>query len=163
MAAEKGNQYWKMREKHGRNREFQSAGELWEKSCEYFQWVVDNPLMEAKAMSFKGESWIESVPKMRTMSIKGLCLFLGVNEKYFNDFVSNLKDDDDDFSEVITTIKDIIHQYKLEGATADLLNANIISRELGLIDKKEIDNKSSDGSMSPATHVTYEIIDPTDE
>ena len=42
---------------------------------------------------------------------------------------------------------------KFMGAAADLLNANIISRDLGLADKK--DHTSSDGSMTPSFSALY--------
>ncbi len=51
---------------------------------------------------------------------------------------------------VITRIKETIFTQKFEGASADLLNANIIARDLGLADKKDI---TSDGDK-----ITYNAI-----
>ena len=44
MQFQKGNQFWKMRETHGRNPIFETPEQLWVAACEYFQWVEDNPL-----------------------------------------------------------------------------------------------------------------------
>ena len=150
MAAPKGNQFWKARTKHGRDKLFQSSDLLWEACCEYFQWVDENPLSEDNLVTFQGMATHEPIAKMRAMTIEGLCIFLGVNSKYFNDFESALdlnKDSDKDFSEVITRVKEIIKTQKFTGAAAGLLNPNIIARDLGLADKS--DHTSSDGSMTP--------------
>ena len=52
MAAPKGNQFWKARATHGRGKIFSSPKQLWDASCEYFQWVSDNPL--GKAIVYQG-------------------------------------------------------------------------------------------------------------
>jgi len=142
--APKGNQFWKARSKHGRDKLFKSAELLWDACCEYFEWVEDHPLMEAKAFSFQGDSWIESIPKMRAMTIGGLCIFLDIDETTWRAWR-----EDNDLSTVVTRAEKIIYQQKFTGAAADLLNANIIARDLGLSDKSDIAHTSPDGSMSP--------------
>src|SRR5690554_1167607 len=137
-----GNQFWKARTKVGRPRLFASAEALWEACCEYFQWVEDNPLYEMKAFSYQGEVVQEPVAKMRAMTIDGLCLFLDIAVSTWYEW-RNV----DDFSEVVAKAESVIRSQKFAGAAADLLNANIIARDLGLADKK--DHTSSDGSMSP--------------
>ena len=77
---------------------------------------------------------------------------------YYNssDFVGNLnleKKQDRDFSQVISTIKEIIETQKFEGASAGLLNPNIIASDLGLADKKEL----SGSVENPLTLVIQEI------
>ena len=47
MGAPKGNQFWKARAKHGRDKIFKTPDALWKAACEYFEWVDDNPLEEA--------------------------------------------------------------------------------------------------------------------
>ena len=46
-----------------------------------------------------------------------------------------------DFSEVTTRVDEIIRTQKFQGAAADLLNPNIIARDLGLADKSELTGK----------------------
>lgn len=79
---------------------------------------------------------------MRAMTMMGLCFYLDIGTSTFHDYKQN-----EDFSEVIAKIEQVIFTQKFEGAAADLLNANIISRELGLADKQDL--TSSDGSMTP--------------
>lgn len=131
---------WKARSKHGRDRIFKSPEKLWESACEYFKWVDENPL--TKAIIHQGAvTGTENL--MRAMTVKGLCIFLGVNSKYFNDFNASLdltKEIDRDFSEVSIRIREIIDSQKFEGASAGLLNASIIGRDLGLTEKQETTN-----------------------
>lgn len=145
MAAPKGNQFWKARSKHGRDKIFANADILFKAAIEYFTWVSKNPL--EKAIIYQGEIAAKPEGLMRAMTIKGFCVFLGVNSKYFNDFEANLDlstEEGKDFSEVINRIKDIIDTQKFEGASAGLLNPNIIARDLGLTDKQAIEHDVTD-------------------
>jgi hypothetical protein len=126
----KGNQFWKERSTHGRKPIFASAEQLFDAACEYFQWVDDNPLK--KAVVYRGEVKEGVEPLMRAMTVEGLCLFLDIGTSTFNDYESK-----DGFSDIAIVIKNIIRTQKFEGATAGLLNANIIARDLGLSDKTE--------------------------
>ena len=135
MAAPTGNQFWNRRNKHGRERLFESADLMWEAACEYFQWCVDNPLI---SIEYYGKDAIQcEVPKVRAFTMHGLCLYLDCNTAYFRQFKSNLKETDNDFSTVITRIEETVYNQKFEHAAAGFLNANIISRDLGLTDKSE--------------------------
>ncbi len=136
-----GNQFWKLRSKHGRDKLFATPQLLWEAACEYFQWVQDNPLYETKVFNYQGIITSTEVPVMRAMTMRGLCFFLNCNEAYFRNFKSANKDEHE-FLEVIENIKTVIYQQKFEGAAGNLLNANIIARELGLADKKEVTGKT---------------------
>ena len=158
-----GNKFWQQRSKHGRGRLFKSADLLWEAACEYFQWCDDNPWVKVEQiksapkidsaifmmdnvdnkalMEVMNNSLVE-LPTARPYTIQGLCSYLdGINVGYFNDFEESLKDKTDnaskDFSVVITRIRETIYQQKFEGATVGAFNATIISRDLGLTDKKD--------------------------
>ncbi len=133
-----GNQFWKMRSKHGRDKLFATPEELWIAACEYFQWVEDNPLHETKLFQHQGVVVKEVVPIMRAMTLGQLCFYLNCNEAYFRQFKARLTDKDDGFSTVIADIENVIYTQKFQGASGNLLNANIISRDLGLADKKEV-------------------------
>lgn len=67
------------------------------------------------------------------MTIGGMCVFLGIAESTWHAWRKSRPD----LSEVITRAEQIIRQQKFEGAAAELLNANIIAREIGLADKTE--------------------------
>lgn len=133
-----GNQFWKMRAKHGRDTLFATPEDLWTAACEYFQWVEDNPLQETKVFQHQGAIVTEKVPIMRAMTLRALCFYLNCDESYFRKFKSTITEDKKDFFTVIANIETVIYNQKFEGAAGNLLNANIISRDLGLADKKEV-------------------------
>lgn len=133
----KGNQFWKARTTIGREKLFETPELLWDAACEYFQWCEDNPLFEAKMFSFQGVQTMEMMPKMRAMTVSGLCLFLDCDESYFRAFKAQERVNKAAFITIIEKIESTIYNQKFMGASADLLNSNIISRELGLSDKSE--------------------------
>lgn len=144
MAAPIGNTYWTLRSKHGRDRLFKTPDMLWDAACEYFKWCEENPLIE---IDYRGSNPPVEVklPKMRAFTLEGICFYLNTNRTYFNDFEDALKDKKDqeskDFSDVITRIREVIYRQKFEGSAAGFLNPNIIARDLGLTEKKEVEHK----------------------
>lgn len=156
MAAPKGNQFWKARTKHGRDKLFESPDVLWEACCEYFQWVEDNPLWENKVAQFQGTPIDMPVAKMRAMTIAGLCLFLDINRATWNEWRNS-----DDFSEVVTRVDEVIYSQKFAGAAADLLNANIISRDLGLSDKQQSEVTGANGGpVESSLTINFKPVGP---
>lgn len=152
MAAPSGNQFWKLRSKHGRDKIFESPIHLWEAACEYFEWCEENPLLE---IDFRGKD-LERVelPKMRALTWEGLELFVDIHR--LRDYKSNPKYVD--FSPVIEQIEKIIYNQKFTGAAAGFLNANIIARDLGLSDKTE-------GKMEHSGELTFggiNVVKPND-
>jgi hypothetical protein len=146
MAAPKGNQFWLQRSKHGRDKLFETPELMLQAATEYFQWCIDNPWIKHEAIK-GGERAGEliSIPIARPFTIEGLCSYFGCNKAYIRQFESELKDKPNtqinkDFSTVITHIREIIYQQKFEGAAVGAFNANIIARDLGLTDRKELNN-----------------------
>ena len=133
MAAPQGNRFWEARSKHGRNPIFSSPEQLWEACCEYFEWVEQNPLYESKPFAYQGVVVQEAVAKMRAMTISHLCIFLDISMPCWLDYKKKK-----DFSNIVNNVEEIIRTQKLQGAAADLLNANIIARDLGLADKSDV-------------------------
>ena len=140
MAAPEGNQYWKLRSKHGANRKFTNPEDLWEKACEYFQWVEDNPLLEEKAFAYEGVISKDSITKMRAMTIDGLTFYLGITHETWLAWRKRK-----DLSLVVSEIDRVIRDQKFSGAAAGLLNSNIIARDLGLRERTETDLKAPEG------------------
>lgn len=132
MSAPKGNQFWRARSSHGKDPTFKTKEDLWGACCEYFDWVEDNPL--GKAIVYQGEVSSKPESLMRAMTISGLCLFLDITEKTWSNYRKYK-----DYLQVTTRAEQIIYNQKFAGAAAGLFNANIIARDLGLSDKKEID------------------------
>ncbi len=142
MPAPKKNAFWKFRSKHGRNKLFDSPQLLWEEACKYFEWCCDNPLEKSipvKAGPEFGKS--VRVELERPFTLVGLCSYLGCSENYFRNFKSNNKSAEG-FMAVIDQIKQIIEVQQFERAAVGIFNANIISRMLGLVDKKEVKKES---------------------
>lgn len=149
MAAPAGNQFWKLRAKHGRDKLFATPQLLWEAACEYFEWCEENPLKETKAFAFQGQIDTIELPVMRAMTLSQLCIYLGCNEAYFRTFKQQMTEKDKDFNTVINEIEQTIYNQKFQGAAGNLLNANIISRELGLIDKSDVTSDGQKLSLPP--------------
>jgi hypothetical protein len=127
-----GNQFWLKRSSHGRTPTFAKPADMWDAACQYFQWAEDNPLKEQKLFAFQGVVTKEDATKMRAMTADGLCLFLDISTSTWHNYK-----DKTDFLEVTNKIEYVIRSQKFAGAAADLLNANIIARDLGLSDKTE--------------------------
>ena len=163
----KGNKFWTLRAKHGRDKIFKTPTIMLEAACEYFQWCEDNPLYETNLQKIKTSRDTEEIklvdlPKMRALTMHGLCSFLHVNTMYFNQFEKSIKekaaekltDEDKDFSLVITHIREIIYNQKFTGAAAGFLNANIIARDLGLKDKSETEH-AGDINLTGEIKISY--------
>jgi len=157
MAAPTGNQFWKQRTKHGRDELFSTPEILWEACTEYLEWVDNNPLMASEVVKFQGVGTLTDVPKMRAMTLSGLCLYLDIDEGTWRNYSSK-----EDFFSVTSRVNKIIRTQKFEGAAADLLNANIIARDLGLRDKKDQAISGPDGGPIKTEHTDktiFEIVD----
>lgn len=137
-AALPGNQFWKQRSRHGVRPTFPEGPEgaqmLLESCQDYFEWCEDNPLYEAKLVSYEGISTLEQVPKVRAFTINGLTLFIDVTDRQWREWRQSRHD----LLPVIEWAEKTIRDQKFTAAAAGLLNANIISRDLGLADKTEI-------------------------
>ncbi len=149
MAAPLGNRFWEARSSHGRNPIFADPEQLWDAACQYFQWVEDNPLLEMKPFAYQGVVIQEPVPKMRAMTIDGLCIFLDITRQTFDNYCGR-----EGFFDIMTRIQSVIRSQKFAGAAADLLNPNIIARDLGLIDRQEVKSTGE----SPVGKIQIEVI-----
>jgi hypothetical protein len=128
-----GNRFWLARSRHGRKPIFASAAMLEEACADYFKWSDDNPLIEKKPYHANGLITYANVEKMRAMTIGGLCIFIDIAHSTWREWRTR-----EDFSTIVAEVEAIIRNQKFSGAAADMLNANIIARDLGLSDKKEL-------------------------
>ena len=128
-----GNKFWMARSSHGPKPKFADGDALWAACVEYFEWVEANPLKQSELVKFQGEAKVAELPKMRAMTLKGLCRFLDVGFDTWVKWRERV-----DLSHIVTRVEEIIYEQKLTGAAADLLNPSIIARELGLADKSEV-------------------------
>jgi hypothetical protein len=145
MQFQKGNKFWLARSSHGRNPIFSDPEQLRNACYEYFEWVENNPLYEEKIFHAQGMITKDTVTKMRAMTVSGLCLFLDICENTWANYKKQ-----PDFLSITLEVEKVIYNQKFTGASADLLNANIIARELGLADKQQNEHTGVDGK--PIAH-----------
>jgi hypothetical protein len=136
MVAPRGNQFWKQRSSHGRRPKFETPEILWDACCEYFEWVDKNPILEVLPFAYQGRVKLNQIPKMRAMTVAGLCIFLDISVQAWTEYRRR-----EGFGEVTTRVDEIIRTQKFQGAAAGLLNPNIIARDLGLADRSELTGK----------------------
>lgn len=121
------NMLWTTRKKHGRNSKFPSAIKLQSECYKYFEWVEDNPYYEDTiAGTYKNEVVMVKLPKVRPMTITGLCLFLKISYPTWRTY----KTKSTDFSIVCETIEAIIWDYKFAGAAVGIFKPCIVAKEL---------------------------------
>ncbi|MHA0335814.1 DNA-packaging protein [Sphingomonas aquatilis] len=133
-----GNRFWEARSSHGRNPLFTDPDALWDACCEYFEWNENNPLYEDNLVTFQGHATHEPLAKMRAMTIGGLCMFLDIDETTWRGWRAERTD----LIPIIMRAEGVIYRQKFEGASASMLNPNIIARDLGLADKQEHTGKN---------------------
>lgn len=136
MPAPKGNQFWKMADPAclGRPRIFDTPKDLWEAASKYFDHCIKNPLVKHEIITSGSKSTTKEFYHDIPFTWEGLYVFLGVES--LDRYKSN-----QDFVGIIAHIGNIIYNKKYSGAAAGLFNANIIARDLGLADKKELTGK----------------------
>lgn len=137
MGGPVGNQFWKLRSKHGRDCIYEDAEVFGDKVLEYFEDIHANPLIEEKPMVADGVVQMVQIKKLRPFTIHGLCVHLGISLDTLTKYEKK-----DGFCDIITHARVIIYQQKFEGAAAGFFNSNIIARDLGLSDKKVLDHQS---------------------
>lgn len=166
MAAPKGNRFWELRSKHGRDKLFETPELMWEAACEYFKWCQNNPFMEVQQakvnpVPIKDEktgkySWppnLIELPKMRPFTLHGLCLYMDCGTAYFRNFKSEERAHGEGFKSVIAKIEEVIYNQKFSGAASGFFNSNIIARDLGLKDSIEQDITSKGQSINTSINI----------
>lgn len=95
MGAPEGNQFWKMRSKHGRGRIFTEPEIMLQACYEYFKYQSEKMFLKKEAVKggeFTGQ--IIDVPTITPFSFAMMCSYLHVHSKYFNEFEKALKPKD---------------------------------------------------------------------
>jgi hypothetical protein len=130
MAAPKGNQFWKYvdPENAGRPRKYKTVEELKKPVLEFFEYVVNNPI-EVEQVTPRG---IVTKKFIKPLTIYGLCNWLGITFETWKEQKKR-----NDFSNFCTRIEQMIYDQKFTYASIGEYNANIIARDLGLVDKQE--------------------------
>lgn len=150
-----GNQLWKLRSAHGRDKIFGDAALLWSEAILYFDWCDRHPWMRAELVKYQGTSEEAEVPLGRPYTMDGLTVYLGVSAAYFRAAKANLRAKEDkgkataedlDILEAIERIEQTVRNQQIEGASVGVFNANLISRINGIADNQNVIN-TGDSSL----------------
>lgn len=145
------NRWW---ERTASNPTFNSPEELWACACEYFKWSQDNPLYDIRPFQFKGDVVFKAVPKKRAFSLPGLCNFLKITmSKWYY-----LKAKKTEFADVIGKIEQVIFQQKFENAAANLMDAIMISKDLGLKEAHELSGSVNTSAKLDLTSLSNDEV-----
>lgn len=162
MSAREGNQNWRFRITHGRQKEF-TPEELALQIEDYFYWCAENPIKQHKVITSKHGTEDVYIRTDRPFSIEAMCVHIGIVKKTFYNY-GNLhkkaaKELNDPFNEkpleqrkkemelakeylhVFTQAQEIIFAQKFEGAAVGMYKEQIISKTLHLIEKSEVTHK----------------------
>jgi len=149
----KGNQFWKKidPEDLGRNPKYKEPIELWEDAEKYFKECDSRPLLSREYTESQKGTFNKTTEHAIPYTWEGLYVFLSIcNLKHYKEKEA--------FSPIIEHIGNVIRNQKFVGAAAGLFNSNIIARDLGLTDKKDV---TSDGKGLEPPQIN--IINPIDE
>lgn len=127
-----GNEFWKLRLKHGRNRIVESPEALLENFEEYQNWIMENPIVVDEYVG--KDARLEQKKIIRPMLKPGFAARCGCKKW---ETIAQLKPVSTDFLEAVTYIESMIAEHNVTYAAANLLNANIISRVEGLAERTE--------------------------
>jgi hypothetical protein len=160
-----GNKHWRIAFENGtlgRPRIYDDPAELAEKIN---QWIeqTENSYWEKEDFIKAGPSAKDKV-YLRTSTpfyIQDLCLFLGVNNKYFDDVetsLDNMKDKEKakEFSRIISHVRNVITVQKLQGATVGAYNPLIVSKVEGLKERTDVTTNDKDISIGKIEFITGE-------
>lgn len=114
--------------------------QLQDKFVEYVEWCKQNPIIVGSTTENTsvdgipyGSKTIEEKPRL--VSIGGFLVYIGATRSWWVE----LDRAKVDFSIVKDLIRGFCEEYQKEMAATGIFNGNIISRLLGLADKKEVD------------------------
>ena len=120
--------------KVGRPRKY-TPKQLVEKFSEYITERMCHPIEieeskdGATGQNATWEKKTRSIPQM--LSVADFCVYLGCSRNWWNELP-------DEFLGVKEYISTYIDNFQMKGAAAGVFNANIVSRLLGLADKKQV-------------------------
>lgn len=171
MAAPKNNTYWQNRKKHGRTLEFKTSKEFEQAWLDYFAWVDKNPWYKVEQLKKptivrdkNGNEKLESmvhIPTKRPYTEIGFCSFHGLGKNYINQLEKKLEEKPNkELSGVLSWARGICTSDKLEGAMVGAYNANIVARDLGLVDKTDLTTKGKEIQQNVKIGISLKDLSP---
>lgn len=116
--------------------------ELVEKFQEYLNWAKANPIeavFQTSGVNYSGDAFGNTNKKIipRLISVTGFLVHIGQTESWWKMLEEGKRAEE--FLKVKDKIKTYCETYQKEMASAGLFKENIVSRMLGLKDKKEVE------------------------
>jgi hypothetical protein len=135
MGAPKGHKMWGNPSKP---KKFEKPEDLWNAAVEYFDWCIANPWIKKEPIK-SGEmvGTFMNVETPRPFTIKGLCVFHGITSSAY--YVYRTNENYKTYFETCKMIDEIVYTQKFEGAAVGSFNPNFIGKDLGLVEKQEIE------------------------
>lgn len=147
MARLTGNQFWRLRTKHGRDKIFGDAAVLLAEAHAYFDWCDRHPWNKVELVKYQGDSVEAEVPLGRPYTVDGLMSYLGVSGGYFRAAKRHLREKiekqketpaDLEILDAIEMIEQTIRTQQIEGAAVGVFSANLVARINGLADNTNV-------------------------
>lgn len=137
MKFQKGNQLWKLADPFkNKGRRFETPKDLWNEAVKYFEWCEENDFTSLETTTTAKGKFTKEVNHKRPFTWQGLFVFLNVSD--LKNYQKN-----NEFSPILTRIRNIMYEQKFAGASNGIFNAGIIAKELGLVEKKEIKQETT--------------------
>ena len=118
--------------------------QLAEKFEEYVKWCEANVMeFEERQKGLQGNGYVDKTTKnykLRLISVHGFLVFIGKTKRWWSQLSEGKQGEK--FSYLKESITEYCEDYQKELAASGHYNANIISRLLGLADKKELTGES---------------------
>jgi hypothetical protein len=131
-----GNRFWAARaSSSGPAPKFADADALWKACVTYFDWVAENPLYEDRLVTYRGIARHVPVAKMRPMRKGDLLRFIDVAHTTW----AAWKRDRADLALTIEHAESVVWCWNFDGAAANLIDANLVIRQLGLGREKALE------------------------
>lgn len=122
MSAPKGNKF--AIGNSGREKDFDSPGELEIFIDEYFEWCDSHPINVWHSQLDKSTGSPVSVPTQRPYTVEGLALHLGITRQTLLNYQK--RDGYDEFFDVIVRAKQRITQQRIELGSVGVLKENFV-------------------------------------
>lgn len=130
-----GNKLWQRRDRCGPRPKYEDPEVLWLAAVGYFEWCLKNPIKVPKIFCSAGEICKGELLNPRPMTYQGLCSHIGICTNTWDSYKES-----DLLGEVCREVAAIVYEQKFSGAASGVFNSGIIQRDLGLADRKEIED-----------------------
>lgn len=156
MSAPIGNKYYLERSKNGPYKEF-TPDTLWEAFEEYKNHIDKDPWYTYEAIkSGENAGQLIPIPHQKPYTIEGFASYIGLTFQGLKNY--GTKEGYEGTFEVYTRIEGQCKVQKFAGASIGAFNANIIARDLGLVDKSDLTSGGEKLPVPPSV-IEYKLVD----